>query len=94
MIDILLVSYAIFITFFIYNFFLFGFIGTTSLYFYLTRITNVVPNYFMLFLYAMLFCFIIYASGMTEMFISMLFTLLFYYIVFRILLMIYNFLMP
>ena len=90
MIDILLVSYAIFMTFFVYTFLLFGFIGCTSLYFYLTRITNITPDYWMMLFWGILFCLFIYQAGLVEL----VFTLLFYYIIYRILVKVYNYMFP
>lgn len=98
MIDIVLVLYAVFMTFFIFNSLLFGFIGATSIYHYLNQLANPEPSYLILFFWIFLFLFLLWYSGnltnFITMFMSVMFELLILYVIFKALVMFYEYLYP
>ncbi len=98
MIDIILVLYAVFMTFFIFNSLLFGFIGATSIYHYFNQIRNPEPSYLIIFFWSSLFIFLLWYSGnltnFIVMFSSIVFELFILYIIYKALVMFYQYLYP
>lgn len=98
MIDIILVLYAVFMTFFIFNALLFGFIGVTSIYYYLNQIRIPEADYTFIYLSLFFFVFLLWYSGNLNnfivMFSSIVFELFILYIVYKALVMFYEYLYP